>query len=188
MIFHDRTLLRLLGINKELRKFSAVQLQNFRFINQAAPEDVKIPTLSEIFEEFGNLIYYNIEIKSHFGSYVTLMNQLYEIIQSFGLQDRVWISSFDPRVLWQWRRTFSAIPLALLFDKWRLREKWLCRQKFADILHPDISLISKIEEIERYHKRICIWTVNSVEEAEKVKNRNLMGIISDNIPLIKEII
>lgn len=187
MVFHDRTLLRLMGIKKELREFSAAQLQNFRFISQTVPEDVKIPTLREVLQEFGNQIYYNIEIKRIFGSYAILIRKLYEILENFKPGHKVWISSFDPRVLWHWRRQYSAIPLALLFDKWRLRERWLCQQSFIDILHPGIHLISRSEEFQKYQKRICFWTVNSTNELEKLKNQKLMGIISDDMPLIKEI-
>lgn len=186
MVFHDRTLLRLMGIKKELREFSAAQLQNFRFINQAIQENVKIPTLEDVFQEFGNQIYYNIEIKQNIGLYTILIRRLYEILQKFKLSEQVWISSFDPWVLWQWRRQYLDIPLALLFDKWQLRERLLCYRNFIDILHPGINLFSRIEEIQKYQKRICFWTVNSTNELEKLKNQKLMGIISDDIPLIIE--
>jgi glycerophosphoryl diester phosphodiesterase len=187
MVFHDRTLLRLMGIRKSLQSFSATQLRQFRFINQTAPEYIKMPTLGEVFEEFGDQIYYNIEVKRIFGSYTILIKELYELLQGFNLWKRVWISSFDPQVLWQWRRKYSDIPLALLFDKWGLWEKWLCQMSFIDILHPGIQLISKVKEIKKFQKKICFWTVNSRDELEKLKIPNLMGIISDNIPLIKEI-
>lgn len=186
MVFHDRTLLRLLGIKKELRKFSALQLQQFRFIDQTKSEDIKIPTLNDVFHEFGNQIYYNIEIKRVSGSYTILIQKLNEILAKFQLAKKVWISSFDPRVLRQWRRQHSAVPLALLFNQWRLRERWLCRQSFIDILHPGIHLISNIEQIQKYQKRICFWTVNSAEELGKLRDQKLMGIISDDIPLVIE--
>jgi glycerophosphoryl diester phosphodiesterase len=187
MVFHDHNLLRLLGIERELSQFSSVQLQNFRFVNQLTEGLIKIPTLNEVIQEFGSRIYYNIEIKQIFGSYKILVQKLYEMIEEFGIGDKVWISSFDPRVLWLWRHKYSKIPLALLFDRWRLWERWLCYQNFVDILHPGVNLIRDITEIQKLEKRICFWTVNSINELEKMKNYRLMGIISDNIPLIKEI-
>jgi glycerophosphoryl diester phosphodiesterase len=144
MVFHDRTLLRLLGIKKELRKFSATQLQHFRFIHQTPLENIKIPTLREVFQEFGNQIYYNIEIKRISGSYITLIQKLYDILVEFQLWNKVWISSFDPRALWQWRRQYSSVPVALLLNRWRLWERWLCHQSFIDIFHHGINLIYKI--------------------------------------------
>lgn len=186
MVFHDRTLLRLMGIKKKLREFSALQLQQFRFIQQTVPEQIKIPTLKEVFQEFGNQIYYNIEVKRIAGSYNILIRKLYEILMESQLLNKVWISSFDPQVLWQWRRQYSSVPLALLFNQWRLRERWLCRQSFADILHPGIHLIPIIDQIQKFQKKICFWTVNSSVELERLKDQKLMGIISDDIPLAIE--
>ena len=187
MVFHDWKLLRLMGIDKNLRDFSCTQLKNFRFINAPEGENITIPTLSEVFEVFGDSIFYNVEIKSDFKSTSLIIPKLYQSIEDFGLREKVWISSFDPIVLWRWHRRFSGIPLAFLFDKWRIIEKWFCRQPFIDILHPGINLISHFEAISYIEKNICFWTVNLADDLQKLKKLDLLGIISDNIPKLKEI-
>ncbi len=187
MVYHDDTLSRLMGIDKNLRNFSCTQLKNFRFVNSEKAEYITIPTLSEVFESFGNHIFYNIEIKSDFKWISPVIKELYKCIAEFNLQNKVWISSFDPVVLWRWHRKYSGIPLAFLFDKWRFAEKWICRQPFIDILHPGINLISHFEAISNPGKEICFWTVNSADDLQKIKRMNLLGIITDNIPSVKQI-
>ena len=77
-----------------------------------------VPSLDDLFQSLGPALLYNIELKDFSLSGAGLAAAVADRVEAYGLEDRVLISSFNPRALRQARRHFThRTPLALLHDR-----------------------------------------------------------------------
>ncbi len=185
-VFHDRKLVRLTGTRHYIDRCSSRQLRQLRFIGYEDTPEIKIPLLQEVFASFGKTMFYNIEIKPHRGSYQKLIVRLRTLIAEYDIASQVWLSSFDVRFLREWGKQDFPVAGALLFSKWNWIVRRQCHQPYIKILHPEITLFPRLAEMLPYAKPLCFWTVNRTEELKNLSDPSIFGIISDNIPLIKE--
>jgi glycerophosphoryl diester phosphodiesterase len=187
-VFHDRSLLRLTGLNQTIDRCSSEFIQNIKFIGFENQQKVTIPLLQEVFEKFGKKFFYNIEIKQKWGSYKKLIQKLHLLLQEYDLREQVWLSSFDSRFLWEWRKFDRGVDCAFLFDKWNVLVRRICPRRFIDFLHPAITLLPKISELSQYDKPLCFWTVNQADEILALSSSPVFALITDNVPLVKRIL
>jgi glycerophosphoryl diester phosphodiesterase len=188
VVFHDRSMLRLTGLNRTIDRCSSGFIQNIKFIGFEDQEKINIPLLQEVFEKFGKNFFYNIEIKQQWGSYKKLIRKLHLLLQEYDLLEQVWLSSFDARFLWEWRRYDREVGCAFLFNKWNIFIRQICPRDFIDFLHPAVTLLPKISELGYYSKPLCFWTVNQANEIGALSSWPVFALITDNIPLVKRIL
>jgi hypothetical protein len=129
-----------------------------------------------------------VEIKQRRGSYKKLLYRLYSLLQEYDLWEQVWLSSFDIRFLWQWRKFNDWIRCAYLFEKWNFYTRRLCEQKFVDFLHPGITLFPKIAEMSKLNKPLCFWTINQENDILTLSSQPVFALITDNVPLALKIL
>ena len=181
VVFHDSDLSRLAGINTKLSKIYSMELQDITLLSQNEDRRTTIPLLKDVFESFGSQIFYNIEVKKYIGSYRYLIKELHQLLHMYRLKENVWISSFDPRFLWEYGRFEPEIMRGFLLDKWNLYTRYICRFDFVNIIHPCIDLWSFWDEMQQIKKSFCFWTVNDMLHQDFLKNRDILGIITDDI-------
>ncbi len=189
-VFHDRSLLRLTGTRKNIDQLSSEELAQVRFLpnfNTLASGPLKIPLLQDVFKLLGDQIVYNIEIKKQPGFYRKLITRLGGLVTDFGLQQRVWLSSFDPFFLWQWHRVSSGIPAAYLFESLNIFSRLLCGKKFVDFLHPHLSLAPRIKRLRTFTKPMCFWTFNQGDPGDYLTDSAVFALITDNVPETRKI-
>lgn len=146
----------------------------------------RIPTLDEVCEAVGRLLYLNIELTNYTSPWDNLVPKVVEIIRKHNIQSRLWFSSFFPHNLIQAHRLLPDTPCSLLTwpgwkGKWEMR-LGLHSKEFAAI-HPHLSNISD-ELVKRLHaagKRIYVWTVNNEEEIKRMAHLEVDGIFTDDV-------
>jgi glycerophosphoryl diester phosphodiesterase len=185
VVFHDSDLSRLAGINLKLSKICSKELQDIKLLNQNEKRRTTIPRLRDVFESFGSQIFYNIEIKKYVGSYRCLIKELHHLLHNYRLKEKTWISSFDPHFLWQYGRFEPEIMRGFLFDKWSIYTRYICQCGFINIIHPCIGLWSFWEKMQQIKKSFCFWTVNDMVHRDFLKNRNILGIITDDVAKVR---
>ena len=184
-VMHDHNLHRLTGYNILFQRTRSDKLSQLDFLGF---EQIRIPTLREVFERFGSTIYYNIEIKKSPGRYSELSTILSKLIDEFQLDRKVWLSSFDFKFLLHWKKLNTNIPAALLFQYWNFLTSNHAQHKVSDLLHPSARLIPRLKQIMAVGKPVCLWTVNNIQELQILKNMDIYGIITDDVPLAKKVL
>ena len=58
----------------------------------------------------------------------------------------------------------------------------------SDLLHPSARLIPRLKQIMAVGKPVCLWTVNNIQELQILKNMDINGIITDDVPLAKKVL
>lgn len=195
VVFHDRTVERttdgtgkVLDLPLEaLKELDAGSWFESRFQGE------KIPTLAEVFEAVGARTFINIELTNYASPKDNLPDKVVDLVQRFGLENRVLFSSFNPRALRRARQLVPAIPLGLLalpglmgFWARSWPGSWLVPYQ---ALHPERQ-DTNTKLITRQHdrkRRIHTWTVNDPNEMQRLFAIGVDGIFTDDIPLAQSI-
>jgi glycerophosphoryl diester phosphodiesterase len=155
----------------------------------------RIVELRQLFEEFGDSFYYDIEIKSNvaadYGLEKALAASLRDAFSSASPPaDRILVSSFNPMALARFKYLSSALPTAIIWSgdaevPAYLRHgegRWIGK---VDVLKPDKAKVRRLssfrwKNLGRYP--ILPWTVDDEAEATRLINLGCEGVIS-NKPL-----
>lgn len=94
------------------------------------------------------------------------------------------VSSFLPEVVLAMHAEDPAIPVGLICETRAELLRWTELPIQYVIPHRKLVDASLIHEVQRAGKKVLVWTVNSRAEMEKLRDRGVDGIISDNTSLL----
>ena len=153
----------------------------------------RIPTLAEVFETIGKRAIINVELTNYKTLRDGLADRVCELVQHFGLQDRVLFSSFLSSNLTRTRSLLPDTPRGLLaLGGWI---GWWARSfgfSFGDYqaLHPGLrdTTPQQVARVHRLKRRVHVWTVNAAEDMRRLIDWGVDGIITDDPKLAMDII
>lgn len=153
----------------------------------------KIPTLAEVLETIGKRAIINVELTNYKTPRDGLADRVCELVQRFGLQDRVLFSSFLSSNLTRTRSLLPDTPRGLLaLGGWI---GWWARSfgfNFGDYqaLHPGLrdATPQQVARVHRLKRRVHVWTVNAAEDMRRLIDWGVDGIITDDPKLAMDII
>lgn len=205
VVFHDHTTGRLGGAEgvppgkeafgkgldlekstfEELRKIDIGSWKDARYSGE------RIFLLSELFEEFGDSFYYDIEMKSHerdaYGLEEATAKAIKEARGGKGLMERCVLSSFNPFCVARARPLLPTVPRAIIWcvdDELPLALQyglgsWIGH---ADFLKPESVKVQKTSSFRWRRlagKDILPWTIDDPAEARRVLELGCAGVISN---------
>ena len=157
-------------------------------------DEVILPTLDEIFTEFGNKTLMNLEVKAD-----NAAKWIVEEIERYSIDlspDNLIISSFKENPLREIKELNPKIQTALLYVNMTSKIK-LARSLKCDALHPYYGNIP-VYGVERFHKYMAKkhlnkgkkmqfiinpWTVNSPYLIKELMKMNIDGVITDKVSI-----
>jgi glycerophosphoryl diester phosphodiesterase len=129
---HDNSLARLVGIRRDVSDLTWDELSRLRLRREMPmghdaygnvviaryEREEPIPLLAEVLAEVGTAVVINIEIKIQLPRWwqVDAARIVADVIAEAGVQDRVIVTSFDPRMLLATRRSNRDIAVGFCFD------------------------------------------------------------------------
>ena len=176
IVIHDETIDRTTNGKGFVNALSLHELKAFR-INGTH----EIPTLAAVFDLVNQNCFINIELKSY---EVTekVVSLLEKYVTKKGWKyDRFLVSSFDWNALQQVAFLNDKIPIGVLTET--DLDLALAFAKFiqAKSIHPHFHLLTQENTAEMQQKDLQVfpWTVNELEDIQKIKTFNVNGIITD---------
>lgn len=145
----------------------------------------RIQTLEEVIEFLPDDMLLNIEIKSFVLDMRDVAKRVMEIVDRYGIGDRVIISSFDHKILKKVRRYSQDVRIGLLFyGKMMDLKKYPLLNEInpyslhlsADYLDPE-----ELRELRDLPYKIYSYTINDREFAERFHEEGLDGYFTDLI-------
>ncbi len=185
VIIHDETLDRTSTDGKgfvrdytyeELKKFDV----SFRFAGQCEPQH--IPTLREYFELVKQYdIITNIELKTGIFEYPGIEKKVWDLIQEFGLKDKIIISSFNHFSIRRMKELCPDLKCGLLTETWLLDAGRYTKNCGAECLHPIFYNMTEevVAEVKSHGIEINTWTVNEEEDIRTMIRRGVDSIIGN---------
>lgn len=186
VIFHDRNLKRIAGNGRKIKDFTYAELQVMDFGAWFSDEykETRILTLAQALETCKGRINMNIELKSD-GPF--LAEKTMALIEAFGMQDQVIISSMNYKQLRQVKAIDENMTTGYILSG--------AYGSFYDDANVDFFSIRSsfvtpqlVKSAHIYGKQIHAWTVNSKAELLRLKQLNIDNIITDQPVLAREMI
>lgn len=189
IVFHDRTLKRLAGIDEDVTAMSWSALRQVdvgsHFSEEFAGEP--IPLLEEVVEVFRDRVRLNIEIKEDSARGDGTATALAALIDRMALSSECIVSSFNPGSLLRVKLS-SSVPLSLVYptegtglrDR-LLRRPWLAPLLSVYALHPAHRVVTG-ELVRKAHLRglaVNTWTVNEEARMRELISLRVNALITD---------
>jgi glycerophosphoryl diester phosphodiesterase len=170
MVIHDETIDRTSTGKGFVNQFTASVLKEYG-----------IPTLIEVLELVNCNCFVNIELKG-LGTTkpVTELIEIYILTKNWQYTDFL-ISSFNWKMLEEVQLLNPKIRIGILTEESIKEALAFAKKSKAYSIHPDYRLLTKenVALMQENGFRVYPWTVNSIEDIQKIKSFNVNGIISD---------
>ena len=176
IVIHDETIDRTTNGNGFVNALSLRELKAFRIDGKH-----QIPILKEVFDLVNQDCFINVELKSYEAT-----EKVVSIIEKYVTKkgwkyDRFLISSFDWNALQQVAFLNDKIPIGVLTET--DLDLALAFAKFiqAKSIHPHFHLLTEENTAKMQEKGLQVfpWTINELEDIQKIKTFNVNGIITD---------
>ena len=193
-VIHDANTARVAGTALEVERSTWKELSSLDIGTWKDKQwkGERIIELRELFEEFGESFYYDVELKSHIagdsGLEATVASCLRDAFAAKGgMAGRILVSSFNPMALARFKYLSPAIPTAIIWSgdadvPAYLRHgegRWIGK---VDALKPDRVKVRPLSSL-RWRKLgrypILPWTVDQGEEAARLLGLGCEGVISN---------
>ena len=145
----------------------------------------KVPMLAEVFELVGKDKLINIELTNYSTPRDGLVLKVCELIKRHNIQKQILFSSFLPSNLKIAAQALPEISRGLLampglVGLWARSFGFMFGEYQA--LHPHISSTSReqVQRVHRLNRRVHVWTANSPEEVNRLKEWGVDGIFTDD--------
>lgn len=181
IVIHDETIDRTTDGKGIVNQLTLEKLKSFR-IN----ENLEIPTLEEVLDLVNQRCFVNIELKNH-----ETAEKVVQVIEKY-ISDKNWnhahfiTSSFDWNALQQVRFLNDDIRIGVLTETDLDLAISFARFLKAEALHPNFQLLTNEYVTSIKEKGILVfpWTVNEVDNIQKMKDFGVDGIITDYLDRI----
>lgn len=188
VILHDPTLLRLGGHRLHVSQMSWSVLKTINLMDKKARHlrSGSVLTLEQLFERFGNSVYYDVEIKTSKHHLLhhkhQLCNRVIDLVARFDLDHYVMATCFELDVL-QYLHDNNNLRLGYNF-KGEMPDQWLFDKlkKIDARLCPHHALVTE-ESLSKFKEmkfKVIPWVVNSERRMHELLYWGVDGIISDN--------
>ena len=188
VLMHDLSLMRTAGVDLYVSDLTYRQLMRYDVGSWFSDDftNTKIPTLEEVLQLADGKIGFNIELKRT-KSGGDLAEKVVELIQQYGMVDKVVITSSDYKYLREIKKldhTFTTgyILTSLMGGGYN--------DKNIDFYSVKYSYVSStvVDKIHSSGKGIHVWTVNNKTAIDRMKRYGVDSIITDSPALAREVL
>jgi glycerophosphoryl diester phosphodiesterase len=142
----------------------------------------RIPLLRDVLEAFAAQTIINVELKNNAALFNDLPERVAVLIQELKVEERVFISSFNPVAMRRFHRVLPDIPLGLLALGGGVgMGHWLMPLVPHQAIHPNQRVLSEdhVRRAQAAGKRVHTYTVNSENDIQRLFEWGVNAIFTD---------
>ncbi|MEA4915347.1 MAG: glycerophosphodiester phosphodiesterase [Christensenella sp.] len=185
VVFHDESLLRITGEDRLVKDLTLGELKqydlSYKFAGQCPVQ--RIPTL----EEYCTLVQKHaflsiLEFKTAIFEYDGIEQKVIDMIRSFGLSERIVLSSFNHYTLLRCKEIAPELPCGILYECRIAEPQDYCRRIGIQYLHPDYRFLddSELSKYEAAGVETSPWTVDEDKDIRYLLGqKNIFAIMSN---------
>ena len=195
VVIHDQTVDRTTTGSGRIKDMAYSEL---RYLDAGSHFDCayvgeSIPTLDEVFDNFGHQTFINVELTNYASPLDELPAKIAQIVKQRQINKSLLFSSFNPIPLIRIRRLLPDIPIALLALPGRngaWARSWPGRLLKYQALHPEVNDVTPamMEQAHKHGYRIHVYTVNQVDVLHRLKEMQVDGIFTDDPLLARQVL
>ena len=191
VVFHDEKLDRATHGKGKLSDYTFDELQELNVVSKYVSEeefpDARIPLLTDVFELVGNGKLFNIEIKDHGDTNLTVEKTV-EAIKEYGLEDSCYVTSFSYAAIKKVKQLDPNIKTGLIANV--ATTTAFMQLKNIDALSMNHLLVNAtvVNNAHQNGKRIFVWTVDNKGEMEKMMSLGVDNIITNRPDRASEVV
>jgi glycerophosphoryl diester phosphodiesterase len=176
VVIHDDTVDRTTDGKGAVRDMTLEELKSLD-----AGEGQRIPTLDEVFEEFGGRLIINVELKNYSSVFDRLPIEAAKMVKKYQLEKSVIVSSFNPFNLPRFHKKMPEAALGLITQP-NSAKKWVWRLFKYDALHPHFSDVDQVlvAALHRRNRQVNVWTVDDPGEILRLAELGVDSIITND--------
>ncbi|GEP51587.1 glycerophosphoryl diester phosphodiesterase [Flavobacterium noncentrifugens] len=176
IVIHDETVDRVADGSGFVKNLSLSELKKMRIDGIH-----EIPTLSETFDFVNQRCLVNVELKAFETAEPVVKLIEYYVMQKNWQYSQFLISSFDWTALQKVRDLHAEIPLGVLTETNLELAIGFAEFVKAETIHPYFHLLTEenTRNMQQRGFKVFAWTVNELEDIQKIKSFKANGIISD---------
>jgi len=136
------------------------------------------------YSETGRIL--NIELKDESGFFIEIGEAVVALLKKYKMEDRTIISCFNHRIIADIKKNHPEFKVGALY--WASNGIDIvsyCKKYGIDAVHPHFSDVDR-DFVEKCHKNgiaVNVWTVNTTEDMNRMRDIGVDIIMTDNIPL-----
>lgn len=189
VVIHDRTLQRTTTGNGAVRSYTVDELKKFDAGSWFHPTFSQecIPTLLEVLSFVRGKCWVNVELKGEFlvRSHEAFVRGVLENVRESGMKDQVLYSSFTHELVASVRRLEPTAKTGVIYNFYR--DFGRSPSKLAQRAGASVFVCARrelrrsmIRDVRQHSLALYVYTLNSVQDASKMVELEIDGIISDN--------
>jgi glycerophosphoryl diester phosphodiesterase len=175
IVFHDRNLKRMTGVNGLVSKQSLKDIQAL-----SLPKGLKIPLLRDVLSKFRGRTSFQIEMKGA-GTGLIVAEELNAAIALGWQPESFLVSSFDHSELLTLKTLAPHVPRGVLVYGYPLNCIGIARKLGVVSVHIDIDAVSKerISRIQQAGFKVYVYTVDDPEDITMLREWGADGVFSN---------
>ncbi len=192
VVIHDEDIERTFKGKGLVKDFTLNELKEFNTRKELFKnfKTSKIPTLEEVLNLIKNSnVILNIELKTDEIHYEGIEEDVINLINKYKMNNKVIISSFNPKSIKICKEINEEIKTGLLYYKPMEDVIEFAKSLKADAIHPDLRLVSKelIDEAHKNNLEVNVYTVDAPIYMRKLIEAKADGIFTNYPALLDEI-
>lgn len=184
VVCHDEWLDRLTGRRIEVARTSWDVLRHLDVGSSLGFRPARLPLLSDVFDALPKDAVVNVELKCDVADDRGLSLAVGEYLTRQRLEERAFVSSFNPWCLVRVARAFPGLKRGYLIDPERpwMPQAWFWAPVCARTsIHPHWSQCTA-GRVNRWHEQgweVAVWTVDDVDEARRLRALGVQWLITN---------
>lgn len=184
VVIHDETLQRVSNGTGFVKDYTLEELKALN-VNKTHPEydTVRIPALREVLYLLKDTdLKLNIELKTGVFFYQDIEQKVVDLVSEYGMQDRVWYSSFNHYSVKEVKRIQPDAKAGFLYGDGIYEPAKYAVSLGADAIHPymvNLQYPQLMEKCKESDIKVHTWTVNTFQDMERCIRYGVNALITN---------